>query len=250
MERGLVSLRVANKGFTGMIKEYRIRGYRVHSKVELSQDHLQEFLDLISLPPIKNGRPLGGRQLVVTSAISGLGSIVLKTYRRGGWFGKLLVAAHYLRWGTVRPRQEFELMEAARSKGVSVPEPLVTITQGSLFYRAWLILREIPGERSLADLGSEEPDRLDSLVKQTAEQINLLIEAKICHVDLHPGNVLVDPAYQCHLIDFDKAFWFQGSKSRLRDRYLCRWRRAAIKHKMPEVLSELLCAHLLKKYHD
>ena len=228
---------------------YAIKGYRLRSKVELTSDHLQEFIDLINLPAETDRRPLSGRQVVVSRAISGLGLIVLKTYRRGGIFRKLLKGV-YLRSGPSRAEQEFEFMEAARAVGVSVPEPLVAIDKGKLFYTAWLVMEQIPKERSLAVIGTEDPERLESLIAKTAEQINLLIEAKICHVDLHPGNVLVDPSYKCYLIDFDKAYYYKGTKSQLRDRYLCRWRRAAIKHGMPDILSELLCAHLLKRYND
>lgn len=56
------------------------------------------------------------------------------------------------------------------------------------------------------------------------------------------GNVLVYPEQSVYLIDFDKARHFKGSASDLRKAYICRWRRAVIKHGLPEVLSEYVSA--------
>jgi 3-deoxy-D-manno-octulosonic acid kinase len=76
------------------------------------------------------------------------------------------------------------------------------------------------------------------------KQLYLLIEEGIYHVDLHPGNVLVDNNHNVYVIDFDKARCWTGPKNELRDLYLHRWRRAVIKHNLPETLSEIACLHL------
>jgi 3-deoxy-D-manno-octulosonic acid kinase len=79
---------------------------------------------------------------------------------------------------------------------------------------------------------------------QVVRSVRRLIEARICHVDLHPGNVLVDGDGRIYLIDFDKAFRFTGSDRELRDWYISRWRRAITKHGLPEVLGDALSTGL------
>jgi aminoglycoside phosphotransferase (APT) family kinase protein len=105
----------------------------------------------------------------------------------------------------------------------------------------------------------------------------MLILNGIKHVDLHPGNVLVDGTGQVFLLDFDKAFFILNDENspfllslkeqahapdsqnmlssreimrevlflrRLRDFYLRRWRRAVIKHGLPDYVSETMCLRL------
>jgi predicted unusual protein kinase regulating ubiquinone biosynthesis (AarF/ABC1/UbiB family) len=65
-----------------------------------------------------------------------------------------------------------------------------------------------------------------------------LAENRILHVDLHPGNILVDTRPQVYIIDFDKAVTTAYHSSKLRQRYIRRWRRAVIKHELPLFLHE------------
>jgi 3-deoxy-D-manno-octulosonic acid kinase len=85
-------------------------------------------------------------------------------------------------------------------------------------------------------------------VEQAANQVVLLINQQILHVDLHPGNVLVDADGKVFLLDFDKAQKVAGKRNKLRDYYLCRWRRAVIKYNLPEVLSEMFALTLLRNF--
>ena len=71
---------------------------------------------------------------------------------------------------------------------------------------------------------------------------------QILHVDLHLGNVLVDSNSRVYLIDFDKARYSIQNKDKLRDKYLRRWRRAVIKHRLPEKLSDLMHSCLRENY--
>ena len=60
--------------------------------------------------------------------------------------------------------------------------------------------------------------------------------------------MLVDHEDQVYLVDFDKAKRFSGPLNELRDHYLCRWRRAVIKHELPETLSEMMSADLRQNF--
>ena len=190
---------------------------------------------------------LAGRGTVTYGEVPGLGRVVVKRYHRGGLLGKINRATH-VRSGLVRSRAEFERLVQVRGLGVSAPEPLGYVFSGFLLYNAWLVMREIEHHHSLAALSQSDEDLARENTEQLAEDISRLVEARIYHVDLHPGNVLVDQTGNRFLIDFDKAVDFHGSRNDLRDRYLVRWRRAVIKHELPEFLSEILSAALRKHF--
>ena len=76
------------------------------------------------------------------------------------------------------------------------------------------------------------------------EQISLLIQNDLLHVDLHPGNAVIDAAGKVYLLDFDKGRVYHGSRQNLKDRYLARWQRAVNKHGLPEMLTDILQAGL------
>ena len=61
---------------------------------------------------------------------------------------------------------------------------------------------------------------------------------------------MLDDEGKVYVLDFDKAVRFSGNKNALRDKYVCRWRRAVIKHKLPETLSELMCIGLRKNFNQ
>ncbi|RIL04638.1 MAG: hypothetical protein DCC75_12435, partial [Proteobacteria bacterium] len=140
------------------------------------------------------------------------------------------------------------LVEAA-SIGVRVPEPVAWVDRGAVIYRAWLVTKEIKGHRSLAELAlsasnSASLSEISKVLEELGRQVELLIQNRLLHVDLHPGNVVVDQHGQVYILDFDKARKFTGGIRELRDQYLRRWRRAVIKHNLPDSLSENMCFHL------
>lgn len=187
--------------------------------------------------------PLGGRIPLIRAEIEGLGKVVIKSYGRGGLL-KHLNSRRYLRWGKVRSQKEFELLTKVALLGILAPKPIAFCYQGTLFYRAWLVMKEIEQQQSLAELSLVDEDKARELTSRLARQIGELIRHRIFHIDLHPGNVLVNQDDDLYLIDFDKAHFFKGPVSRLRDLYLRRWRRAVIKHQLPETLTEMMCLRL------
>ncbi len=128
----------------------------------------------------------------------------------------------------------------ARELGVNVPEPLLYANRGHLIYRAWLVTREIKAPLSLARLSLIDETRTRQAMASVTEQISRLIDHGIWHVDLHPGNVVIDQTDRVFLLDFDKGKVYQGNKTTLRDRYINRWRRAVCKHNLPIMLSDML----------
>lgn len=216
-----------------------ICGYRFCYRPGLSQVDFARLISILIQPETAQRSTLGGRASVRYFDFPDLGKIVIKSYSRGGLLGSL-VRKLYLRLGEVRSQREFEVLEQVRGFGVSAPEPLFFIYKGGLFYRTWLVTREVQDKQSLVELARQDEDRAREAIKSLLEQIINLIKYRIFHVDLHPGNVLVDKNGSTFLVDFDKANRFSGSASKLRDLYLFRWRRAVIKHGLPQFLSELV----------
>ena len=164
---------------------------------------------------------------------------------RGGLLGNF-VRQSYVNLGKPRSRIEYEQMEKARSAGISVPEPICFAFRGKAFYTAWLVTREIENQRSLARLSMMDTESAISAVKKLAPQMVLLMNNRIYHKDLHPGNVLVDKNNKVYLIDFDKAGVFRGDKRVLLNKYMDRWGRAVIKHNLPRVIHDTMHNELMK----
>ena len=82
------------------------------------------------------------------------------------------------------------------------------------------------------------------VMKNVIEQLSLLIKNRILHVDLHPGNVVIDTSDKAHLVDFDKARIYHGSEQKLINRYISRWKRAVVKHNLPDILLEMMESEL------
>jgi 3-deoxy-D-manno-octulosonic acid kinase len=211
------------------------KNYRIGSRLRLSRGHYDQLIGMFEQPPGRPAAVLGGRTAVARIHLNGFGSMVIKHYRRGGWMRRV-VRRTYLRWGRPRCGGEFDMLLEVRRLGVRAPEPIAYAYRGHLLYRCWLVTREIPLQASLADMGRTEPPAARRMIPAVADQIRRLIEHRIWHVDLHPGNVLVDPHDHVHLIDFDRARNVLWSPALLRRRYLDRWKRAVFKHGLPPQL--------------
>jgi 3-deoxy-D-manno-octulosonic acid kinase len=141
------------------------------------------------------------------------------------------------------------MLERVREYGINVPKPYAIVKKGSFVYGTWLVMEHLPGARNLVEIQREEGDALHAIMTALGEQLVVLIQKRVLHIDLHPGNVLVSPEGLVYIVDFDKAHYFRGSASTLRDLYLRRWRRAVIKHGLSPVLSEMMSL-ILRSYSE
>ncbi|MBW1893735.1 MAG: phosphotransferase, partial [Deltaproteobacteria bacterium] len=206
--------------------------FNVGSTLSLTAKQYEKLIKNFTCSKINVDSGLEGRASVTRIQLDGIGPVVIKHYMRGGLFGHF-IKHFYLKLGKPRSKMEYEQMERARGFGISVPEPICFAFRGIAFYSAWLVTREIENQLSLAQLSMMDIESAMSAVKKLALQILILIDNRIYHRDLHPGNVLVDKNHQIHIIDFDKAGYFRGEKKALLKNYIKRLGRAVIKHNLP-----------------
>jgi tRNA A-37 threonylcarbamoyl transferase component Bud32 len=230
---------------TVLIKTYD--SYHFGSASDLTDRQLKQLITFLNMPTNTVDSVLGGRGSVAIAHLEGIGSVVVKYYARGG-FIRHLVKRRYLRWGKTRCQIEYELLQKVRGLGLSAPEPIVYAYRGGLFYKGWLVTKKIKEQQTLAELSCTDEEHAHIVMKELINQISTLIKNNIFHVDLHPGNVLVDSDSGVFLVDFDRARVSHMDRNRLRDHYLSRWRRAVIKHRLPEMLCEMLSAGLDNNY--
>ncbi|MFO7753532.1 MAG: lipopolysaccharide kinase InaA family protein [Desulfobacteraceae bacterium] len=222
------------------------RSYIFRSSVPLEPETLDRFVRIFRGDESScartglsdSGTVLGGRTSSRFTEIPETGPVAVKFYSRGGLI-RHISSDRYFYTGSIRSGVEFSFLSHARKAGVSVPFPLAYASKGRVFYRAWLITRRIQAHTSFAELCLNDPERAFRLVPSISRSVRRLVEKGICHVDLHPGNVLIDWNDVNYIIDFDKAFFYSKSRAKLAEKYRNRWARAVRKHGLPESFAVL-----------
>ncbi|MCO6430216.1 MAG: phosphotransferase [Deltaproteobacteria bacterium] len=231
----------------GFLK-FNCEGFQLGLAPRLGEISKQEIVSLIKDSRNRRAASLAGRGLFGEGSLPGVGRVFIKQYARGGWFGRL-VWRSYLRWGKTRGEREFDFLQRARKIGVNAPEPLGFAVKGAMFCNAWLMTEYIDSGVTLSEMSVKDEERTSRVLLELVRNIAILVRHSIKHIDLHPGNVLIGPKDQVYILDFDKAQLFRGSTTLLRDYYLRRWRRAVIKHNLPDYLSEIVSLGLRQHEH-
>ena len=220
------------------LQTFNYKAFKIGACFRLTDAQLMHLSSLFTQQTLPGRAALGGRSQAAFSYLEGVGHVVVKYYTRGGQIGRL-VKHEYLRLRKTRARREFEFFNIARHFGISAPEPIAYATCGYLFYKGWLVTRAVENHRTLAAASMESEATALRLIPKVVAQISRLVRHRLLHLDLHPGNVLVDSSDRVYLIDFDKArFYFNRKK--LREKYLRRWHRAVVKHGLPICLYEAM----------
>ena len=221
-----------------------IDSYHFGFSLNLTESQLSSLTGLFHHPEPAGVSVLGGRTSVTPVQLDGIGSVVIKHHRRGGLM-RYLLKQRYLKLGKTRAQIEFELLQVVRNLGINAPEPVAYAHRGRIFYQAWLISRAIKHPLSLALLSLKDEKKARQAMESVIGQISLLIQNGILHVDMHPGNVAVDTCGHAYLLDFDKGHNYHGNSKKLADRYINRWRRAVVKHSLPNFLAEIMQEELI-----
>ncbi|GAB6094670.1 hypothetical protein JCM14469_09220 [Desulfatiferula olefinivorans] len=227
-----------------MTRIIRYFPYQFGTCLDLDSATRDRLIRLFEKPPMDGEDILGGRAQVAVTHLDNEGPVIIKYYKRGGLMRHLSRDA-FFRSGKPRPRLEYEMLEKVRNLGIPCPEPLIWAIRGSMFYRAFLITRTIENNRSLIELFHDDETAGITALQTAADHAKRLIEHHIHHVDLHPGNVLVDESGTVYLIDFDKACDSRLSKKKLTRLIARRWQRAVKKHALPPAMGELFAQKLL-----
>lgn len=216
-----------------------LKEYQFGSAGGLSRAQMEALAEHFREGPGNTEDDLEGRARMPAEELPGVGRVVIKPYHRGGMLRRINRRT-YIGIGRSRGEAEFQLLEFVRRLGINAPEPVAFASRGHLLYHAWLVTRELPDVCSLSAKSLAAPREAAALIPRIAEQIRRLVGGGIHHVDLHPGNVLVDAEDRIYIIDFDKAKTRREPQARLSRRYCRRWRRAVAKHGLPAELDTRL----------
>lgn len=232
---------------TGLLMTYKFRRppYVIGSALPLAESHINQIIDSFGSPEKSSPSNLSGRTGIKKIDLQGAGKVVIKQYFRGGIL-RHINRRTYLYTGKPRSQTEFEMLSQVRQIGVPAPEPVAFAIKGKLLYHAWLLTKELPDVQALSEFSLHAPESARAVIPAVGRQIQMLVRQGIYHVDLHPGNVLVDKNHKVYFIDFDKARVSSCRKRKLRHRYAERWTRAARKYGLPEFVIEALQAELFK----
>lgn len=217
----------------------RYLAFRFGSCDGLHSSQMEKLVQSFNSPVKETKAILGGRMQVQNHKLDRIGPVVIKPYFRGGLL-RHINKRTYLGIGKARSRAEFEMLKCVRQLGINAPEPVAYAVEGRLLYRAWLVTKQIPNAVTLAELCFAGPARAQKVLPEVARQVQILIRHGIHHVDLHPGNVLVDDKGLCYCIDFDRASSGVHNSERLKQMYTKRWKRAADKYGLPEFVKKAL----------
>ncbi len=222
-----------------MILNRTIAPYHFGFSLKLTDSQLHCLTGFFQNPAPAGHSVLGGRNPAGPVQLDDFGAVVIKHYRRGGLM-QYIIKRRYFRLGKTRAQREFELLELVKTLSINVPQPIAYAHRGRLFYQTWLVTRAIHQSMSLARLSRQDEKEAGLAMHSVIEQISSLIQSNILHVDLHPGNVVVDGTGKVYLLDFDRGRIYHGNRQKLNNRYLARWRRAVDKHGLPKILTEMM----------
>ena len=179
------------------------------------------------LQPFPGARGRGGVGLLQV----GSHELVVRPYRRGGAFGRLLRDRYS---GPKRAQRELDVLEALRQEGVPVVVPVAAVAQRSgAFWRLRLCTERQHDALPLPAFLAAHP----MLRRRTADAVGTVVRlafaAGLRHPDLHLDNVLCCPSgdkVRAVLVDLDRASLGPALPERARDGMLVRMQRYVARH--------------------
>lgn len=156
------------------------------------------------------------------------GRVFVRQATRGGLLGALLGGLYA---GIDRPLRELRAVTAARSAGVSIPEPLAVLIRrvGGPFCRFTVVAREVENAQDLLTVASGPPSaRKRDLVDRVADEMRRMHESGVYHADLTMKNILTS-GDSVYIIDLDKATMSPTRDARMDRMNLSRLNRSVVK---------------------
>ena len=185
-----------------------------------------------------NDQPLSQLGRGDTFMISaGQHSARVRVYRRGGFIRFFNSMSYLGTLETSRVLSELRVLTYLQSAGIEVCKPLAGYFEyvfPGVMYRCAIATEEVSGAVNLLVEFRNRETTLEEIARMSSEVgvlVEELVDLKVFHCDLFPGNVLKDPSGRLVLIDFDKAqFVATLSEDVLKQKYFQRWARACNKH--------------------
>jgi len=189
-----------------------------------------------------------------------ISQIIVRFYKRGGVIAGPILKDCY--WGQSRPLTELEVTDHAFNKGLTVPEVLGVVFQPAVlgFYRAALLMREIPEARDLTEYlagfpaGNRAAWRAikQVLIKAVVESLVQFHNAGFYHADLNLRNLLVqtgnDGQLKAWIVDLDKAVHYDKLSLEQRLANLARLTRSLVKLRLERIITAADRLRFLKYY--
>jgi len=195
----------------------------------------------------EQGSSVGRGQVYFLQLKSG-DSFVIRFYRRGGFFRRILREMFFCNPFTsaynLRPLLELQALALLVDANVSVPEPVAALISYSgmgFSYQGMIITKEVTGAVNLLNLvdefksGTILESEIVKIAKASGFETSKMLGAGIFHADLHLGNILVERSTdRVTIIDFDKAkrIVTKKQKKEYYGRLVDRWSRSCEKHKV------------------
>jgi len=176
---------------------------------------VERFLALIE--SVAQRSPFQGRERLRFFDLNNGETALVRAYHHGGML-RHLTRHIYFTWPP-RPFRELALTEEVRRRGVPTLEVLGAWVERvwGLFYRGWLLSRELKGGQDLwAALRSERyvGPASKSLLQAVARGLRTMHRRGVYHGDLNLKNILVrqeTDEIKSYIIDFDKASLYLGA---------------------------------------
>ena len=157
----------------------------------------------------------------------------LKVSVLGGTVGKL---APFLKlsFAAKRVKREFFWLNVFNLAGLNVPKPFGYLILSCGLKRIGVLLTHFVEGQTMSSIFQENQISISSCINKLELEFIKLVSLPVIHLDFHPGNILVSSDGKVYLLDLASIRVARRSKLELLDFYFKRWRRACLKHKLPD----------------
>jgi 3-deoxy-D-manno-octulosonic acid kinase len=217
---------IARVTFQAAFVELRAPGTVAWIRQDLAAVGADAFWAALEAMPGAKGR--GGVGLLHVGGVE----LVVRPYRRGGAFGRLLADRYS---GPARARRELELLHGLRDDGVPVVVPVAALARRQrAFWRLRLCTERLAEGLPVPAFLAAAPRARRHAAEAVGVVLRLAFAAGLVHPDLHPDNVLCreqGDKVRAVLVDLDRARRRPTVTPRMRDDMLARMQRYVMRHR-------------------
>ncbi len=165
----------------------------------------ESFFDRVAIEKSEEVTTRGGRGNTLLFKKNGQ-NLVLRHYKRGGLFGKI-VKDNFFNFEphSHRALEEFALLNKMVELGLPVPEPVIAKEIKTLLgIRQDIVIKRLEGYSDLSYIIAKR-DMTEEEYKTIGKTLKKFFDNNILHTDLNIRNILMNPDGKVSVIDFDKC---------------------------------------------